>query len=113
MSNPVSPSGAASEPVREEKRNIPMLSEDLTTISEFRQNCTSRIDDVSRTGRPTFITRHGRIVAAVVSAEYYEETARLMKERTRSTIEESLAGELGVNLDEIKKGSRGLSASEG
>ena len=48
------------------------LSQDIRSLSEFRANVASFIDQVHKTNRPLIITNHGKSTAVLLNVEGYE-----------------------------------------
>lgn len=49
------------------------LSEDLRSLTDLKRETSDVVDQVTRTGRPVVLTKHGRGVAVLLSLEAYEE----------------------------------------
>ena len=47
-------------------------SEDIRPLSEFRAKMAAFIDQVRDTGRPVFLTEHGRSAAVLLAVSEYE-----------------------------------------
>jgi len=75
----------------------PIRTEDIQTYSECRANFAETLKRVRETGRPTFITNHGKTAGVLLSPEAYDELAEkaLFQEHIamlRKGIEDARAG---------------------
>jgi antitoxin YefM len=57
------------------------LTEDLRPLSDLKSRPGEVVRQVTETGRPVVITRHGRGVAVVISLEEFEEYRAMMARR--------------------------------
>jgi len=48
------------------------LAEDITSLSDFRANAASYVQNIKRTRRPVVITQNGRSSAVVLDVDVYE-----------------------------------------
>ena len=45
---------------------------DITTFSDIRQNLRTHINRVKKSGRPLFVTKHGKAEVVILSAKEYD-----------------------------------------
>jgi antitoxin YefM len=57
------------------------LTEDLRPLSDLKSRPNDVVRQVTETGRPVVITRHGRGVAVVISIGEFEEYRAIMEQR--------------------------------
>lgn len=81
----------------------PRLSEDLKPLTELKTHSADIVKQVSDTGRPVVLTRHGRGVAVLLSLDAYEE----MEERIeRAGLRVAIAqGEQAISEGRVVPGS--------
>lgn len=93
-------------------------SQDLVPLSEFRAHVSEVVKQTQHSGRPVFITQHGRGTAVLLSADQYEkllEELEIMKGIVRgqsdviagrTTPHEDVMAELKEIVAEAKKKKR-------
>ena len=80
------------------------LSSDLRPLSDLKSGAAEVVRQVTETGRPVVLTRHGRGVAVVLSIESYEQMeaqAELpaIREALRAAEGDVAAGRISKHLD--------------
>lgn len=75
----------------------PIRTDDIMTYSECRAQFADTLKRVRETGRPTFITNHGKTAGVLLSPEAYDdlaEKAQFMEDvaMLRRSLEDSKAG---------------------
>lgn len=80
------------------------LSSDLRPLSDLKAGAAAVVRQVTETGRPVVLTRHGRGVAVMLSLESYEaleERATLpaIREAVRAADEDVASGRLASQRD--------------
>ena len=75
------------------------LSSDLRPLTDLKSGAAEIIRQVTETGRPVVLTRHGRGVAVVLSLEAYEELEEraelpVVRDAIRAAEEDVAAGRL-------------------
>ena len=76
------------------------LDQDIRSLSEFRANITSFIDDMKKTKRPLVITQHGKSSAVMIDVGEYEALLEKME----------LLSDIQTAEDQLRDG-KGLSHS--
>ena len=72
----------------------PLLDQDIRSLSEFRTNTATLIDQVRKTKRPLILTQHGRSTAVVLDVSEYE---RLLEKL-------ELLQDIQISQDQLSKG---------
>ena len=72
----------------------PLLDQDIRSLSEFRTNTATLIDQVRKTKRPLVLTQHGRSTAVVLDVSEYE---RLLEKL-------ELLQDIQISQDQLSKG---------
>ena len=86
--------------------SILKVSEDLRPLSDLKSRASDIVRQVSETGRPVVLTRHGRGVAVVLSIDVFEEFQQAMHrvalQRAVEDAESDLATGNQVAHEEVK-----------
>ncbi len=59
---------------------------DITTFSDIRQNLRTHINRVKKSGRPLFVTKHGKAEVVILSAKEYDSMSAAESRATRAQI---------------------------
>ncbi len=80
------------------------LSEDIRSLSEFRANTSSLIEQVKNTRRPLVITQHGKSSAVVMDVREYESLMdKLELLQDIQTAETQIEAGRGISDSDAKK----------